>query len=125
MEYSVALPDISIPVNPVVLAVGSAVQGQSGPSPHVYAFTCPSSMWSWIGGLIRLQFNVVGDQPSDLGVYGADIPVISGKYGKLRCPPTGDAASYSGKICPGAGACWAVVRFSGAVPKYTIQITKV
>lgn len=119
------LPDIPIPANPVPLLVDAApTQGLAGPSPHIYAFDAPASVWSWFGGLVRLRFTVSGDGPSNLGIYGTDPPVISGQYGLLRLPAVGDAPSYQGTRSPKPGRCYAVVRFSQPKLNYTIQIEK-
>lgn len=119
------LPDLPIPANPVALLVGEAPRpGLTGPSPHIYAFDAPASVWSWFGGLVRLRFILTGDGPSNMGVYGTNIPVISGQYGLLRLPPTGDATSYQGTRSPKPGRCYCVVRFDQPELRYTIQIEK-
>jgi hypothetical protein len=120
------LPDIQIPPDPIVLYVGAApIRSPSQAGPHVYIFQAPSSKWWWIGGLVRLRFNVQGDEPTNLGIYGVDPPVISGQYGLARFPVSGSANSYSGTRSPKGGTCYAVIRFDGPIiPNYMISIAK-
>jgi hypothetical protein len=121
------LPDIPLPMKPTVLKVGDPpTDRRYAPSPHIYIFTVPQSPWYCFWEPVQLSFTIQGDGPTNLGIYGVDPPVISGKYGLARFPKVGDADSYIGTRSIKAGTCYAVVRFDGPiVPHYTISIAKV